>query len=193
MARYKFYTADVFTNAIFGGNQLAVFPDAQGIPNSLMQKIARELNLSETAFVFPPEDSRHTKRLRIFTPGTELPFAGHPTIGTAHVLATIGEILLEEATTKVVFEEGIGPVCIAIHSQSGKPESAYLTAAVLPKFGPTPPEPSTIAAILSLNENDLLSGDWSSATVSCGVPFLFVPVRVRDALRNSSVDGRAGL
>lgn len=80
MARYKFYTADVFTNAIFGGNQLAVFP---------------------------LEDPRHTKRLRIFTPGTVLPFAGHPTIGTAHVLAAIGEILLEEATTKVDGRAGL--------------------------------------------------------------------------------------
>ncbi len=188
MARYKFYTADVFTNALFGGNQLAVFPDARGIPGSLMQKIAREFNLSETAFVFPPADPRYTKRLRIFTPGTELPFAGHPTIGTAHVLASIGEIFLEQETTQVVFEEGVGPVRVAIHSQAGKPVSAYLTAAQLPKLGPTPPEPSTIAAILSLSEDDLLVGEWSSAAVSCGVPFLFVPVRDSDALRSASVN-----
>jgi len=188
MPRYKFYTADVFTNAIFGGNQLAVFPDAQGIPDHLMQKIAGEFNLSETAFVFPPTAPRHTKRLRIFTPGTELPFAGHPTVGTAHVLAAIGEILLEEETTKVVFEEGVGPVGVAIHSRGGKPVSAYLTAAQLPQFGPNPPELSTIATILCLNEDDLLGSEWSSAAVSCGVPFLFVPVRDRNALRRASVN-----
>ncbi len=188
MAPYKFYTADVFTNAIFGGNQLAVFPDARGIPGNQMQKIAREFNLSETAFVFPPAAPHHTKQLRIFTPGTELPFAGHPTIGTAHVLASIGEILLEEETTEVVFEEGVGPVSVAIHSEGGEPVSAYLCAAQLPKFGPTPPEASTIAAILSLSEDDLLVGEWSAAAVTCGVPFLFVPVGDRDALRRVSVN-----
>ncbi|PIG93728.1 PhzF family phenazine biosynthesis protein [Gloeocapsopsis sp. IPPAS B-1203] len=186
MAKYRFYTADVFTDVIFGGNQLAVFPDARGIPDSLMQKIAREFNLSETAFVFPPVQSDRTKQLRIFTPGTELPFAGHPTIGTAHVLAAIGEILLEEETT-VIFEEGVGPVNVVIYAQNGQPVSAYLSAAQLPQVGPNPPEPSILAAILGLHEDDLLVGEWSSAAVSCGVPFLFVPVRDRNALRQASV------
>ncbi|MBE9190643.1 PhzF family phenazine biosynthesis protein [Gloeocapsopsis crepidinum LEGE 06123] len=187
MAKYRFYTADVFTDVIFGGNQLAVFPDARGIPDSLMQNIAREFNLSETAFVFPPAQPDRTKHLRIFTPGTELPFAGHPTIGTAHVLAAIGEILLEEETT-VIFEEEVGPVNVVIYAQNGQPVSAYLTAAQLPQFGPNPPEPSIIAAILGLHEDDVLVGEWSSAAVSCGVPFLFVPVRDRNALCQASVN-----
>ena len=76
--RYAFHTADVFTDRPFGGNQLAVFLDARGLDGSRMQRVARELNLSETVFVFPPEDPAHTRRVRIFTPGMEVPFAGHP-------------------------------------------------------------------------------------------------------------------
>src|SRR5215212_3457301 len=89
MPRFRYLTADVFTDQPFGGNQLAVFPDATGIPEHRLQDVAREFNFSETTFVFPPADPAHTRRVRIFTPGNELPFAGHPTVGTAHVLAAI--------------------------------------------------------------------------------------------------------
>ena len=87
---YQFYTADVFTQQTFGGNPLAVFPQAQGLSTWQMQKIAGEINYSETVFVLPPETAEGTRRLRIFTPKAELPFAGHPTVGTAYVLASIG-------------------------------------------------------------------------------------------------------
>ena len=95
--RYRFVTADVFTDQPFGGNPLAVLPDARGLDDALMQKIAREFNLSETVFVLPPEAPAHTRRLRIFTPTTEVPFAGHPTVGTALVLARLGEVPLQGA------------------------------------------------------------------------------------------------
>jgi PhzF family phenazine biosynthesis protein len=91
----SFYTADVFTSEMFGSNQLAVFPAAGGLDTRLMRAIAKELNLSETVFVLPPDDPTHTRKLRIFTPGTELPFAGHPTLGAAFVLASIGEVALD--------------------------------------------------------------------------------------------------
>ena len=188
MAKYKFYTTDVFTNIIFGGNPLAVFPDARGISSELMQKIAKEFNLSETTFVLPPNNSSNTKQLRIFTPATELPFAGHPTVGTAYVLASIGDIPLENEITEIVFEEKVGPVGVSIHSQHGKPKSAYLTAAQLPKFGPSPPEPSIIASALSLDKEDLLLGDWNPEAVSCGVPFFFIPVRDRKTLGKAAVN-----
>src|SRR3954471_23530576 len=106
--RYTFYTADVFTDHIFGGNQLAVFPDARGLNTAQMQQITREFNLSETVFVFPPQQPQHTRQLRIFTPGMEIPFAGHPTIGTAYILAAIGAIALEGELTPIIFEEGVG-------------------------------------------------------------------------------------
>ena len=188
MVTYKFYTTDVFTNKIFGGNQLAVFPNARGLSGELMQKIAKEFNLSETAFVLPPQNPHHTRQLRIFTPGVELPFAGHPTIGTAYVLAEIGEIPLEASTTEIVFEEGVGDLGIVINSQDGKPVSTYLTTAQLPEFGANAPEAAIIAQTLSLKEEDLLLGKWNPAAVSCGVPFLFIPVRDRTVLGKISLN-----
>src|SRR5437764_10495312 len=112
----RYFTADVFTDRRFGGNQLAVFPDAREIPADLMPHIAREFNFSETTFVLPPADPAHTARVRIFTPGGELPFAGHPTVGTAHVLASTGAVELTGELTRIVFEEGVGPVPFTIHA-----------------------------------------------------------------------------
>ena len=93
MADFRYVLCDVFTDRPLAGNQLAVFPDATGIAEEDLPRIAREFNFSETTFVFPPRDPAHTRRVRIFTPGSELPFAGHPTVGTAFVLATVGAIL----------------------------------------------------------------------------------------------------
>src|SRR5262245_1148731 len=115
--RHRFLTADVFTERMFGGNQLAVFPDGRGIAAERMQQVAREFNFSETVFVLPPDSPAHTRRLRIFTPQEEIPFAGHPTIGTAFVLASIGDIPLAGDWTRIVFEEGAGPVPVRIRSR----------------------------------------------------------------------------
>src|SRR5206468_4669902 len=93
----------------------------------------------ETVFVLPPESSQHTRRIRIFTPSAELPFAGHPTIGTAHVLAAIGEIALEGETTPIVLEEGVGPVEVSVRARDGRPVSARLRAPRPPEFGPPAP------------------------------------------------------
>ena len=150
-----FYTADVFTGEMFGGNQLAVFPTAGGLDTPLMQAIARELNLPETVFVFPPDDPARTTRLRIFTPRTELPFAGHPTLGAAFVLASIGEVALDGSSTSVVFEEGVGPISVTIRAEGGRPTYCTLTVARLPEFGPPPPPVDEIAAVLSLHPDDI--------------------------------------
>src|SRR5947199_9795720 len=125
----RYLTADVFTDRKFGGNQLAVFPDAREITPELMPQIAREFNYSETTFVLPPADPSHTAKVRIFTPGGELQFAGHPTVGTAHVLATIGAIALTGDETHIVLEEGVGPVPVTIRSRNGVPEFAQLSVA----------------------------------------------------------------
>lgn len=183
-----YHTLDVFTDRVFGGNPLAVFPDARGIAPERMQRIARELNLSETVFVLPPEDARHTRRLRIFTPAAELPFAGHPTVGTAFLLASLGQVPLEGDETAIVFEEGVGPVPVRIFARGGEPVSAQLTAAKLPEHGPPPPPRAEVAAVLGLAEDDLLDGEWAPGGVSCGVPFLYVPVRDRAALARARVD-----
>lgn len=181
--RYRFYTADVFTDRPFGGNQLAVFPDAQGLDPARMQQVAREFNLSETVFVLPPDDPAHTRRLRIFAPAVEMPFAGHPTVGTAYLLAAIGAIALAGEETRIVFEEGVGPVPVAIQAAAGRPVFARLWAAQMPQWGPPPPPPSALAAIVALAESDLLVGEEDAPeAISCGLPFLFVPVRDRAAM-----------
>jgi trans-2,3-dihydro-3-hydroxyanthranilate isomerase len=180
--KYRFYTADVFTDRPFGGNPLAVLPDARGLDSTSMQQIAREFNFSETTFVLPPEDRRHTRRLRIFTPGGEIAFAGHPTVGTAHVLAAIGEIPLTGDTTRVVLEENVGPVPVAIRAERGTPVYAQLTVARLPEVGPRPPAPDRLARMLSLEPGDLMGDDMRPEAVSCGTPYLFVPLRNRDAV-----------
>lgn len=181
--RYRFLTADVFTDQPFGGNPLAVFPEGRGISGETMQRIARELNLSETVFVLPPDDPGHTRRLRIFTPGVELPFAGHPTVGTALILAWKGEIPLSGEETRIVFEEGVGPVPVTIRSTGGEAVFAQLSAAQLPELGPPPPSAADLAEVLALDPGDVLTGEDDPQGVSCGVPFLFIPLRSRDALR----------
>jgi trans-2,3-dihydro-3-hydroxyanthranilate isomerase len=179
---FQFVTVDVFTSQQFGGNQLAVFPDARGMPEEAMPRIAREFNFSETTFVFPPIDRKNTRRVRIFTPGGEIPFAGHPTVGTAFVLATIGDIPLAGSETKIVFEEGVGPVPVTIRAKNGKPDFARLTAAKLPVFGPKPPGERDLARILGLEPGDVLTGAFAPEAASCGLEFLFVPVRDRSVL-----------
>jgi trans-2,3-dihydro-3-hydroxyanthranilate isomerase len=185
--RYRFLTADVFADRSFGGNQLSVLPDGRGLDDAVMLAVAREFNYSETVFVLPPTDPAHTRRLRIFTPGGELPFAGHPTVGTAHVLAAIGEIPLRGNETRIVFEEGVGPVPVLIRSESGVPTYAQLSVAKLPEVGPPPPPAAQLAELLSLRPGDLLAGDFAPEAVSCGMPFLFVPLRDRDAVRRARV------
>lgn len=187
MARHRFLTADVFTDRPFGGNQLAVFPDALEIPESRLLDVAREFNYSETTFVYPPAQPHNTRRVRIFTPGGEVPFAGHPTVGTAHVLASIGDIKLAGDVTKIVLEEKVGPVPVAIRAANGAPAFAQLTVAKLPQAGPTPPTNEKLADALGLEEDEILSGDWAPRGYTCGLPFLFVPVRDRGAVRRAHI------
>lgn len=184
MPSFEFVTADVFTSTRFGGNQLAVFPNAQHLPPELMLQITREFNFSETTFVLAPTDPKHTRRLRIFTPARELPFAGHPTVGTAHVLAARGHIKLteRESETRIIFEEGVGPVPVTIRAQDGVPTFAQLSVAQLPQFGPPPPSPSDLARCLGLDPTDIVSNGLDPEAVSCGLRFLFVPVRNRETL-----------
>ena len=186
--RYRFITADVFTDRMFGGNQLAVFPDARGLDADTMQAITREMNLSETVFVLPPETPGGTRRLRIFTPGKELPFAGHPTVGSAFVLAAIGEVSLQGELTRIVFEEGVGPVEVMIRAEGGRPVFSQLSAAKLPEAGPQPPAADIIASVLSLETSDVVSETRAPQAFSCGVPFLFVTVRDLDALARVRVN-----
>ena len=184
--KFRFVTADVFTDQPFGGNQLAVLPDARGLTDAQMLSITREFNFSETVFVFPPEQG-HTKRLRIYTPAGEIPFAGHPTVGTAHALAAMGEIPLTGDETRIVFEEGVGPIPVLIRARDGRPVFAQLSVAKLPEIGPPVPSREVLADILSLEAKDLVGAQWAPQAVSCGLPFLFVPLRDRDAVRRARI------
>lgn len=185
---YRYHTADVFTDAPFGGNQLAVIPDARGLTTAQMNSITREFNFSETVFVLPPEDPKHTRRIRIFTPGSELPFAGHPTVGTAFVLAATGEIVLAGDETRIVLEEGVGPVQVTIRAENGRPVFAQLTAAKLPEKGPGSYDVATIASVLSLDTADIdAGGTYAIEAVSVGVPFLFVPICTLGALGRARI------
>ena len=182
---YQFYTADVFTDTRFGGNPLAVLPDARGLTSEQMLAITREFNYSESTFVFPPEDPKHTRRVRIFTPGGEVPFAGHPTVGTAHVLAAIGEVPLTGAETRIVLEENVGPVPVVIRARDGKPDFSQLSVAMLPQVSDPGISRQALASMLSLEPDDLLDGNYAPQTVSCGLAFLFVPLRDRKAVARS--------
>lgn len=186
--RYRYHTLDVFTDQIFGGNPLAVFPEATGLDEERMQRIARELNLSETVFVLPPHSEDATCRIRIFTPARELPFAGHPTVGTAILLAALGRVRAEGSEARVVLEEGVGPVSVTVRLRDGVPVFAQLSAARPPEVGPAPPPLAEIAAMLSVSPEDLAGGGQEPAMVSCGVPFLIVPLRDREALGRARLD-----
>ncbi len=185
---YDFHTLDVFTDTLFGGNPLAVLTDARGLSDEQMQAITREFNLSETVFVFPPDDVKHTRRVRIFTPGRELPFAGHPTVGTAFLLASLGMIPLAAGETKIVLEEGVGPVPVTIHVQDGVPLSAQLSAAQAPEFHDDVRSVDELAELLSLARDDIFTEGMRVQAVSCGVPFLIVPLVSRGAIARAKVN-----
>lgn len=178
-------TLDVFTDRPFGGNPLAVFCDQRELPDSVMQDIAREFNLSETVFIVPARDSRALRRLRIFTPVTELPFAGHPTIGAVQVLVDAGIADIRGTTGSFALELGVGLVPINVTRRDGGLPFLQLTAARLPETGGSPPSSAELAEALSLHESDIVrdksSRDFAQA-YSCGVPFLFVPVKDRATL-----------
>ena len=182
MPNLTYQLVDVFTDVPFGGNQLAVFPDPGALDPALMQSIARELNLSETTFVLPPEDSHNHFRVRIFTGARELPFAGHPTIGTGFVLQRLGMV---DASSPVRLEEGVGVIAVTYAPQ---PDGQLLVTMQqpIPQFGAVVQDRKRAAALLSLSEDDLIP-NCPVQVVSSGLPFLYVPLRTLDAIRRIRV------
>jgi trans-2,3-dihydro-3-hydroxyanthranilate isomerase len=175
MAR-RFFTLDVFTDTRLSGNPLAVVLEAEGLDTAAMQKIAREFNLSETVFVLPPEDQKHRARLRIFTPGIEMPFAGHPTVGTAVLLASLDHDG-EAGAYLFGVEENIGIVPCAVTLDQGKPGYARFNVPKLPVEGPKPENLDVIAKALGLAVEDLAFENHHPTIFGTGFPFTFVPVR----------------
>lgn len=185
--RYGYHTLDVFTDRVFGGNPLAVFPDGRGLDDATMQRVARELNLSETVFVLPPDAPGLTRSIRIFTPAAELPFAGHPTVGTAMLVAELDGGPADGEVT-VVLGERVGPVPVRVTFRGGRAVDAELTAAIPPRHVWTPPSPVELAALVSLEPGDVLAAPLSPAAWTAGEPFLFVPVRGRAAVGRARLD-----
>jgi trans-2,3-dihydro-3-hydroxyanthranilate isomerase len=177
---HRFFIADVFTDRPFTGNQLAVFPDAEGLSDRAMQAIAREFNFAETTFVLPARDPRHAARVRIFTPKTELPFAGHPTVGTAAVLARARGVGLPAV---MILEEVIGPVPVEIAAR-GLDLYAHLIIEKQVEVSAQIPPAAAAAAALSLPERAVLDTWYASA----GVPFCFVKLADRETVDRAVLD-----
>jgi trans-2,3-dihydro-3-hydroxyanthranilate isomerase len=184
----KFCTLDVFTDHRFGGNPLAVFIDFPDVPAEFMQNIAREFNLSETVFIVKPRDPRAVRQLRIFTTSRELPFAGHPTIGAAYALVEEGLAGVSGASGSFLLEEGVGLVPIDVRRRRDGTWFVQLTTAKLPEEGPAAPGVGELAKLLNIPEADILQDADFPQVYSCGVPYLFIPLRNRDVLGRVMID-----
>ena len=181
--RYRYFLCDVFTDRLFGGNPLAVLPDARGLTDRQMQQVAREFNFSESSFVLPPEQAR-TRRVRIFTPTTEVPFAGHPNVGTAFVLARAGELGPLDRPLEVTFEEKAGLVPIRIERQSDGAIACELAAPERLSLGTTV-GPGALASAVSLSPDDIVTRTHAPQVVSVGLPFLVAELADRSALERA--------
>jgi len=181
--RLNYHLLDVFSERQFGGNQLAVFPDPpRDLPARAMQAIAKELNLSETTFVFPPHDKSSDFRLRIFTPAAELPMAGHPTIGSAYMLARLGTLGRIDGEKSITFEEGVGPITVTLRARAdGEPAEVWMRQPS-PQFLDIHDDRRLIAEILSLSADELRP-DAPVQVLSSGLPFLYVAIKSLDAVR----------
>ena len=186
--RLEFHTLDVFTDTRFGGNPLAVVLDADELSPEAMQTMAREFNLSETVFVMAPAEAANSAAVRIFTPARELPFAGHPTVGCAVLLAEMGREEGDVFESTIRLEEKVGLIEVLVRRLGPEPAYGELTAARLPEpCGEVPPA-EAIAAALSLAPGDIGFGKHRPSVYTAGNAFLFVPLASRAALARARVD-----
>jgi len=189
--KLEFTTVDVFTDRPFGGNPLAVVTNAEGLSTGQMQSIAAEFNLAETTFVLPPQDAAHTAEVRIFTPKAELPFAGHPNVGTAFVLARAGQSYSRAvAGDRLVFEEKAGLVRMELTREAGVVTATRLAAPVPLSIGEEI-APEIVAEACSLKADDIEVKGHRPCIASCGVPFILAELRSRAAL--AAATGRSDI
>ena len=173
---YRFMQVDVFTDRPFGGNPLAVFPDAKGLTDEEMQQLTREMNLSETTFVLPARDPTADFKVRIFTPAKEIPFAGHPVVGTHWTLADLGRVALQGPVTQVRFELGVGVLPADLYVRDGKVERVMMTQD-RPRFLAVLDDLSDLAEGLGLDPGAIAGTALPVQVVSTGLPQMMVPVR----------------
>lgn len=192
MVQYRFLQLDVFTETAFTGNSLAVFPEAEGIEESVMQKIAREMNLSETVFVLPSEDERALRRLRIFTPARELPMAGHPVVGTWNALAREGVVPKPEGGngwTRIHQEIGIGVLPVDVEFKDAEPASVVMTQGRFETLGEVEGahQRAELERAIGLAPEDF-DESLPIEVVSTGISFLLVPVNSLMALSRCRIN-----
>ncbi|OGS49557.1 MAG: hypothetical protein A3K65_07645 [Euryarchaeota archaeon RBG_16_68_12] len=190
MRTYDFWRVDVFAARPLEGNPLAVFPRAAGLSDDEMLSIAREMNISETTFVVPPTSAGANYRNRIFTPGGEIPFAGHPSLGTAYVAAMEGLVPMGEGTVTVHQEVGIGVLPIELSVRGGLVERVVMTQGT-PKLGTRYRQVAALAKALGVAARDITATKLVPQIASTGVPSLQVPVRSLDVVRELAPDPRA--
>ena len=178
---------DVFTSEPLAGNQLAVFTDARGLETARMQRLAREMNFSESTFILPAEQPGTDIRMRIFTPMNEMPMAGHPTIGSTFALAHAG--VIRPGSSRFVFGLNIGPVPVDLEWKDAALRFAWMTQSN-PTFGQVVGDRKAVAAALALEARHL-APDLPVQEVSCGLAFLFVPLRDREAVDRATADTAA--
>lgn len=178
MTEYEYYIVDVFTQQRFGGNQLAVFPNADALSDQQMQQIANEIHFSETSFVQSTSHPDADYHVRIFTPDIELPMAGHPSVGTAFLLKHLGRAPAD----RITFEEGVG--LIEMHYTGDTDITIWMTQP-LPKFSSTFEDKHILSDLLSLSLADIHS-ELPAQVVSTGVPFLLVPIQSLDGVRRAT-------
>ena len=179
MRKFRFLQYDVFTSVPFGGNQLAVFPEAGGMSAAEMQAVAREMNYSESTFVLPASDSKALRRVRIFTPAAELPFAGHPVVGTTFALAAEGMIPAAEPSP-IYLQLGVGTLPVDLLFEDEHVCFVWMHQPV-PECEPWPGDVAQLAVALGLAPDDL-EPSLPIERGSAGVPFLYIPIRSLDAL-----------
>lgn len=180
----QYFLVDVFTKTRFGGNPLAVFPDADGLSKEVMQQIAKELNLSETTFIQRPRSNKSDCTVRIFTPATELPMAGHPTVGTAFVLLN-NKLIIPKGNDHFMFDEGIGSVRVN-YQRGDDGHTKIVMEQPLPVFGSTYADIGKIAEMLSVN-TAAIDENLPVQVVSSGVPVVIVPINSLAAIRQAKV------
>jgi trans-2,3-dihydro-3-hydroxyanthranilate isomerase len=185
---YRYIHLDVFTDRMFGGNQLAVVLDGRGLSTGTMQAIAKEMNFSETTFVLPAERADTDVRVRIFTPAEELPMAGHPTIGTTYALARAGVVAPPVASLTLGL--GLGPTPVSLEWKGEDLSFVWMTQQ-RPDFGEPAADPGAAAAPLRVPAASVTATGLPVQVVSCGVPFLFVPLTTRRAVDSAVLDADA--
>ena len=183
MKTYRFYQVDVFTDKPFGGNPLAVFPDVVGLTDEEMQKIAREMNHSETTFVLPPEVPDADFKVRIFTPVKEFPFAGHPVVGTHWVLAHAGYVSLHEPVTQVRFELGVGVLPANLHVAENQVTRIVMNQGQ-PTFHAVLEDVNDLSRGFGLPVEAITGSGLPVQVVSTGVPQMMVPIRSLEEIRS---------